>query len=82
MPKKNNKKNGGSETLIGVVTPIEWDGDHVSEVALYATDDEEYRIENSHKFFDLAQQCIEATGYVHRGKKSFKSIDIKRYKVI
>jgi hypothetical protein len=77
-----NKKNGKSETLTGVVTPIEWDGDQVTEVALFATDDEEYRIENGLKFFDLAQESIEATGNVQRTKKSFRTINIKRYKIL
>ncbi|MGD9009880.1 MAG: hypothetical protein PVG41_18280 [Desulfobacteraceae bacterium] len=76
------KKNGKSETLTGVVTPIEWDGDQVTEVALFATDDEEYRIENGLKFFDLAQESIEAIGNVQRTKKSFRTINIKRYKIL
>ncbi len=76
------KKNGKSETLTGVVTPIQWDGDQVTEVALFATDDEEYRIENSHKFFDLVQENIEATGSVQRTKKSFRTINIKKYRII
>lgn len=76
------KKNGKSETLTGVVTPIEWDGDQVTEVALFATDDEEYRIENGLKFFDLVQESIEAIGNVQRTKKSFRTINIKRYKIL
>jgi hypothetical protein len=76
------KKNGESETLTGVVTPIEWDGDQVTEVALFATDDEEYRIENGLKFFDLVQESIEAIGNVQRTKKSFRTINIKRYKIL
>jgi hypothetical protein len=64
------------ETLRGVVTPIKWDGDQITEVALSATDDEEYHIENSDKFFDLIQAFIEATGVVRRTKKSFRSINI------
>lgn len=75
-------KNGKSETLTGVVSPIKWDGDQVTEVALFATDDEEYRIENSHKFFDLVQESIEATGNVLRTKKSFRTINIKKYRIL
>lgn len=75
-------KNGKSETLTGVVTPIQWDGDQVTEVALFATDDEEYRIENSHKFFDLVQENIEATGNVLRTRKSFRTINIKKYRIL
>jgi len=78
----SKKTNGNTEMLVGVVTPIEWDGDRVSEVALFATDDEEYRIENGHKFFDFVQQCIEATGSVHRSKKTFRSISIKKFKIV
>ncbi len=77
-----NKKNGRSETLTGVVTPINWDGDQVSEVALFATDDEAYHIENSHKFFSLLRKSIEASGYVQRNKKTFRTINIKKYKLL
>lgn len=76
------KKNGGSETLTGVVTPISWDGDEVSEVALFATDDEAYHIENSHKFLSFLQKSIEASGDVRRSKKSFRTINIKKYKLL
>lgn len=76
------KKNGKSETLTGVVTPIQWDGDQVTEVALFATDDEEYHIQNSQKFFDLVQESIEATGSVQRTKKSFRTINIKKYRIL
>jgi hypothetical protein len=80
MPKR---KNGGiRETLMGIITPIKWEDDEVTQVALCATDDEEYHIENSDKFFDLIQEFIEATGDVQRTKKSFKSINIKKYKVV
>ena len=79
MAKKTHEQN---ETLIGVITPIAWDDDRVSEVALCATDDEEYRIENGAKFIDHLQQCIEATGRVRRSKKAFRSINIKRFKVL
>ncbi|MGD9367761.1 MAG: hypothetical protein PVH87_18825 [Desulfobacteraceae bacterium] len=79
MAKRDNEQ---IETLIGVVTPVAWDDDRVSEVALFATDDEEYRIENGTKFIDYLQQCIEATGRVRRTKKAFRSINIKRFKVL
>ncbi len=76
------QKDGSTETLTGVVTAIEWDDDEVTKVSLFATDDQEYHIENSHKFFELVQNCIEATGRVQRGKKSFRSIHIKKYRVL
>jgi hypothetical protein len=80
MPKK---RNGGSrETLTGVITPVKWEGDEITEVALSATDDEEYHIENSDKFIELIQAFIEATGDVHRSKKSFKSINIKKFRIV
>jgi hypothetical protein len=81
MPKKNTKN--ANETLKGIVTPIQWDeDDQVSAVALFATDDEEYLIENGEKFVDLIQKSIEATGRVKRDKKAFKSIFIKRYNIL
>lgn len=77
------KSANESETLTGIVTPIEWnDRGQVSAVALFATDDEEYLIENGEKFIDLVQKSIEATGRVKRDKKAFKSILIKRFDVL
>lgn len=81
MQKK--KTANSSETLKGIVTPIEWDDKgRVSAVALFATDDEEYLIENGDKFLDFAQKCIEATGLVKRDKKAFKRIFIKRFDIL
>lgn len=81
MAKK--KTNNTTETLIGIITPIEWDkDDQVTAVALSATDDEQYWIENGDKFIDLAQKCIEANGKVNRDRKSTRSITIKRFSVI
>jgi len=81
MSKK--KLSANNETLVGIVTPIQWDeDDQVTAVALSATDDEEYLIENGEKFIDLVQQCIEARGHVKRDRKSARSIAIKRFSVI
>lgn len=81
MPKK--KTSNSTETLVGIVTPIEWDDENqVTAVALSATDDEQYWIENGDKFIDLAQKCIEANGKVNRDRKSTRSISIKRFSVI
>ena len=81
MPKNKNKL--GAETLTGIVTPVQWDQqDQVCAVVLSATDDEEYRIENGEKFFDLVQKRIEAVGKVRRDRKQFRSIIIKRYRVM
>lgn len=79
---KKKKKNNMMEQLVGVITPVQWDGDAVSEVALCATDDETYRIENSPKFIDMIQQYVEATGRVSRNKKTFKTINIKKFRVV
>ena len=81
MQKK--KAMPGNETLTGIITPVQWD-DHgqVTSVALSATDDEEYVIENGEKFIDLIQKSIEATGNVKRDKKAFKSIFIKKFVVL
>lgn len=81
MPK--NKNTSENETLIGIVTPVQWDReDKVSAVVLSATDDEEYGIENGEKFFDLVQNRIEAFGSVRRDRKQSRSIFIKRYRVV
>lgn len=81
MPKK--KANHSTETLIGIITPVEWNNDdQVTAVALSATDDEQYWIENGDKFIDLSQKCIEASGKVNRDRKSTRSISIKRFSVI
>lgn len=76
------KNNAGNEILAGVVTPVQWLNDQVTAVALCATDDEVYWIENGDKFLDLVQQNIEASGQVTRGRKAHRYIRIKRYKVI
>lgn len=81
MSKK--KTNYDHETLVGIVMPIEWDAhDRVTAVALSATDDEEYLIENGDKFLDLIQKCIEATGKVKRDRKAPRSITIKRFNIV
>jgi hypothetical protein len=81
MPK--TKSSGDNETLVGIVTPVQWDDDHqVIAVALSATDDEEYLIENGDEFIDLIQKCIEASGKVRRDKDTGRSITIKRFNVI
>jgi hypothetical protein len=81
MPKK--KTTRGQETLIGIVTPVQWNEfDQVTAVALSATDDEEYRIENGEKFIDLIQKVIEASGEVRRDQKTARTITIKHYSVI
>lgn len=81
MSKK--KTANGNERLVGIVTPIQWDeDDQVTAVALSATDDEAYLIENGEKFFDLVQKCIQASGKVKRDKKATRSITIKRFNII
>ena len=81
MPKK--KTTNGHETLIGIVTPVQWNEyDQVTAVALSATDDEEYRIENGEKFIRLIQKVIEASGEVRRDKKAVRTITIEHFKVI
>lgn len=81
MPKK--KTTHGHETLIGIVTPVQWNEyDQVTAVALSATDDEEYRIENGEKFITLIQKVIEASGQVRRDKKAVRTITIEHFNVI
>ncbi len=81
MSKKKSIQNG--ETLVGIITPIQWgEDDQITAVALSATDDEEYLIENGDKFIDLVQKCIEARGRVKRDRKSTRCITIKRFSVI
>ena len=77
------KSANANETLTGIVTPIQWDDKgQVSAVALFATDDETYLIENGDKFLEVAQKPITATGLVKRDKKAFKSIFIKRFDIL
>jgi hypothetical protein len=70
------------QTLIGVLVPAAWEDDRVIYVALNATDDKAYLIENGEKFIDLLQQCIEARGKVTRPKKVFRRINIKRFRIL
>ena len=81
MPKKKTPHE--QETLIGIVTPVQWnEHDQVTAVALSATDDEEYRIENGEKFIDLVQKVIKASGEVRRDQKTARTITIKRFSII
>ena len=81
MPK--NKNNSENETLVGIVTPVQWDqDDRVSAVVLSATDDEAYLIENGEKFLDLISSHIEAVGRIRRDRKQSRSIFIKRYHIV
>ncbi|MDA8142078.1 MAG: hypothetical protein M0036_25805 [Desulfobacteraceae bacterium] len=81
MPRK--KSDSENETLVGIVTPVQWDEEHqVTAVALSATDDQEYFIENGDQFIDLIQKCIEANGKIRRDKKPSRSITIRRFSVI
>jgi hypothetical protein len=83
--KRMSKKKAAdaNETLTGIITPIQWnENDQVTAVALSATDDEEYWIDNGEKFIDLVQKCIEAHGKIKRDRKSTKSITIKRFNII
>lgn len=81
MPKNKNTSDG--ETLVGIVTPVQWDqDDRVSAVALSATDDEAYWIENGDKFLKLISSQIEAVGRIRRDRKQSRSISIKRYRII
>lgn len=70
-----------NETLVGMVTPVQWDGDEITAVALDIFDGV-YRIENGEKFFDLTNQTIEATGHIRRDKKAHKCIVIKRFTLL
>jgi hypothetical protein len=76
----NEKIKPTMQTLVGIITPCDWDenGD-VCRVSLSATDDEEYVIENSDRFIDLVQTSVRATGLVTFGKKTHRMINIKKY---
>lgn len=78
-----NKIRQSMQTLVGIITPHEWDeNDQVSEVSLSATDDEEYIIENGERFLDLVQQPIRAVGIVKSGKKVHRMINIKKFDLL
>jgi hypothetical protein len=81
MPKKTRTRE--SESLTGIVTPVQWDENgRITAVALCATDDEQYLIENSVQFFDLIQKSIQADGMVKRGEKTSKSIAITQFRIL
>ena len=76
----NKKIQSTMQTLVGVITPYDWDeNDNVCSVSLSATDDEEYVIENSDRFLDFVQTPIRATGLVKFGKKTHRMINIKKF---
>ena len=61
--KKEHQGQNSCETVSGVLVPGEWDDNgRLTGMILSAFDDEEYRIENSQKFLELADQHIEASG--------------------
>lgn len=79
----NKKINSTMQTLVGVVTPYDWDeNDHISQVSISATDDEEYLVENSERFISLVQKLIRATGIVTYGKKTHRMINIKKFQML
>ena len=79
----DNKISAKTQTLVGVVTPCNWDeNDNVCGVSLSATDDEEYVIENSDRFLSLIQKPIRATGVVKSGKNNHRMIHIKKYQLL
>jgi hypothetical protein len=80
MTKKKNFQ--AQETIVGIITPVQWENDQIAAVALSATDDETYWIENGDKFIDLVRSRIEAIGQVKRDRKTVRSIFIKRFSVI
>lgn len=79
MSKSKKRKKVIDETVVGVVTPVQWDGEAISAVALDTFDGEVYRIDNGEKFFYLANHTIEATGRIRRDKRAHKCIAIKRF---
>lgn len=71
------------QTLVGIVTPCEWDeNDQVREVSLSATDDEEYLIKNGERFLDLVQTPIRATGIVTYGLNTHRTIEIANFQLL
>ena len=77
------KAPASMQTLVGIITPYAWDErDHVSEVSLSATDDEEYIIENGGRFMDLLQKPIRAVGMVKTGRKMHRAINIKQFELL
>ena len=81
--KKEHHGPDGRETVSGMLIPAEWDDQgRLTGMMLSAFDDEEYLIENSQKFIELAHQNIEASGIVRRNRKSFRTINIKKFSLI
>ena len=71
------------ETISGELTPADWDDPEGGiGVMLSSIDGELYLIENGAKFIDLIHQHIEASGIVKRNRKSFRTINIKKFRLI
>ena len=71
------------QTLVGIVTPCQWDeNDQVRGVSLSATDDEEYVIENGERFLELVQTPIRATGIVTCDPKAHRAINIQKFQML
>lgn len=70
------------KTLTGVITPFGWgENDEVLSVALSATDEQEYLIENTQPFIPLLHHPVRVTGTVKRIENQ-NIIRIKSYQVV
>lgn len=79
----DKKIKASMQSLTGIVIPSAWDNyGKVTAVSLSATDDENYVIENSERFFDLIHKQIKVKGLVKSGKKMHQSIMIKKCEIM
>jgi hypothetical protein len=81
--KKDDRSQETPETIVGVLTPAEWDEEgRVTAVMLAALDDEEYLVENGKKFIGLVHRNVQASGIVKSDRKRFRIINIKKIVLI
>ena len=77
------KRQGQKMTIVGFVTPSDWDDDDdVIEISI-STDDSDYIVESNKKeeeLFDLLGEDVKVTGIVTEDGVGIKRINVTSYK--
>jgi hypothetical protein len=78
-------KKARTDTLTGIVIPVDWNDDQeVIAVALATSDEKEYQISGNRKGKELLsclQQQVEVTGALSKDDRGRPVIAVRRYRV-
>ena len=72
-------------TIVGFVTPNDWDDDDTVIELSISTDDDDYIVESNElgeELFDLLDEDVDVTGIVTEDKERKKRIHITSYEVL